>query len=78
MNELIKENNNLKNQKLITNEDLSLNGVKSDYFYVKSKLNEYKSTVDNMYNKMILNQQSTNDSDKETKILNKKFDEWIN
>ena len=77
LNELIKENNNLKNQKLITNEDLSLNGVKSDYFYVKNKLVEYKSTVENMHNKTIFNQQSTNDSDKETKLLNKKFDEWI-
>ena len=77
LNELIKENNNLKNQKLITNEDLSLNGIQSDFFYVKNKLNEYKSTVENLYNKMIFNQQAINDSEKETKMLSKKFDEWI-
>ena len=75
LNELIKENSDLKNKKLITSED-SINGIKSDYFYVKNKLIEYRSAVDNFNNQIIFNQKS-NEIDKEIKLLNIKFDEWI-
>ena len=77
LNELIKENSNLKNKKLITPEDLSINGVKSDYFFVKNKLNEYKIAIDNFNNQMLVNQQQPNNVTKEMKLLNTKFDEWI-
>ena len=77
LNELIKENSNLKNKQLITPEDLSINGVKSDYFFVKNKLNEYKIAIDNFNNQMLVNQQQPNNVTKEMKLLNTKFDEWI-
>ena len=75
LNELIKENSNLKNKKLITSDDLSINGVKSDYLYVKNKLIEYKTNIDNFNSEVIINQKS-NLIDREIKLLNLKFDEW--
>lgn len=76
LNELIKENSNLKNKKLITSDDLSINGVKSDYLYVKNKLIEYKTNIDNFNSQIVINPKS-NIIDKELKLLNLKFDEWM-
>ena len=76
LNELIKENSNLKNKKLITSEDLTINGVKSDYLYVKNKLIEYKTNIENFNSQVIINQKS-NTIDKEIKLLDIKFDEWM-
>ena len=76
LNELIKDNNNLKNKKLISNEDVSLNSVKSDFIYVKNKLIEYKTYIDNYNNQININYQS-NAIDKGIKIINTKFDDWF-
>ena len=76
LTELIKENSNLKNKKLITSEDLTINGVKSDYLYVKNKLIEYKTNIENFNSQVIINQKS-NTIDKEIKLLDIKFDEWM-
>lgn len=75
LNELIKENSNLKNKKLITSDDLSINGINSDYLYVKNKLIEYKTNLDNFNSEVIINQKS-NLLDKEIKLLDIKYDEW--
>ena len=47
LNELIKENYSLKNKKLINNDEYSLNGIKSDFIFVKNKLNELKNNIIN-------------------------------
>lgn len=75
INELMKENINLKTKKLIISDDMSLNGVKSDYVNVKNKLIEYKTTIDNFNNQIFINNQS-NIIDKGLKLLNINFDEW--
>ena len=77
VNELIKENYNLKNKKLITDEDFSLNGIKSDYSFVKNKLNEYKNLIINYNNQINLEPQS-NIFDKGMKLLNDNFEKIIN
>ena len=77
VNELIKENYNLKNKKLITDEDFSLNGIKSDYSFVKNKLNEYKNLIVNYNNQMNLNLEQ-NIFEKEVKLLNDNFEKIIN
>ena len=77
LNELIKENNNLKNKKLIMSEDLSVNGLKSDFLIVKNKLNEYKSAIDNLNIQIYINEQ-TNSIDKSLNLLNVKFVEFFN
>ena len=77
LNELMRENNNLKNKKPITSDDISLNGIKSDYIDVKNKLIEYKSTIDNFNNQIFIKNQS-NITEKGLKLLTISFDEWTN
>ena len=79
LNELIKENYNLKNKKLTSNDDFSLNGVKSDYSFVRNKLNEYKNTIINCNNQINLNLQSNpNIFEQGIQILNTNFEKLIN
>ena len=76
LNELIKENSNLKNKKLIISEDCSINGVKNDFVYVKNKLSEYKTNIENINNQIIINNQS-NKIEEGIKLLNIKIDDWL-
>ena len=79
LNELIKENYNLKNKKLTSNDDFSLNGIKSDYSFVRNKLNEYKNTIINFNNLINLNLQSNpNAFDQGIQLLNTNFEKLIN
>ena len=75
LNELIKENSNLKNKKMITPEDLSINGIKLDFAYVKNKLIEYKANIDKVNNQLNNNNQN-NKIENEIKLLNIKYEEW--
>ena len=76
LNELIKENSNLKNKKLIISEDCSINGVKNDFVYVKNKLSEYKTNIENINNQIIINNQN-NKIEEGIKLLNIKIDDWL-
>ena len=77
LNELIKENNSLKNKKTIMSEDLSVNGLKSDFVLVKNKLNEYKTALESLNIQIFINEQA-NTIDKSINLLNSKFDELYN
>ena len=55
LNELIKENYNLRNKITINTDDYSLNSIKSDYIIVKNKLNEYKNMIINYSHQINLN-----------------------
>ena len=72
LNELIKEN-----KKIIPNEDYSLNDIKSDYIYVKNKLDEYKNAIFNCNNQLNLDMNSYN-LEKSIKLFNTTFEEIIN
>ena len=76
LNELIKENSYLKNKKMITPENLSINGIKLDFAYVKNKLIEYKTNIDKVNNQLIINNQNNNKFGNEIKLLNIKYEEW--
>ena len=77
LNELIKENCSLRDKKLITNEDCSLNDIKSDYIYVKNKLDDYKNAIFNCNNQINLNFHSSN-LEKSIKLFNTNIEQLIN
>ena len=77
MNELIKENYNLRNKITINTDDYSLNSIKSDYIIVKNKLNEYKNMIINYSNQINLNS-STNIFEKGIKEFNDNIERIIN
>ena len=76
LNELIKENYSLKNKKLINNDEYSLNGIKSDFIFVKNKLNELKNNIIN-YNQTNLNLNSNN-FEQRIKIFNDNLEQIMN
>lgn len=76
INELSKENNILKNKKLITSEEANINGVKSDFVFVKNKLIEYKTNIDNINNQININFQSKINDKEGNKLLDVKFEDW--
>ena len=75
LNELIKENYSLKNKKLINNDEYSLNGIKSDFIFVKNKLNELKNNIIN-YNQTNLNLNSNN-FEQRIKIFNDNLEQIL-
>ena len=77
INELSKENSVLKNKKLISTEESNINGVKSDFVYVKNKLIEYKTNIDNINNQININFQSKINDKEGNKLLDAKFEEWM-
>ena len=77
INELSKENSVLKNKKLISTEEANINGVKSDFMYVKNKLIEYKTNIDNINNQININFQSKINDKEGNKLLDAKFEEWM-
>ena len=77
LNELIKENYNLRNKITINTDDYSLNSIKSDYIIVKNKLNEYKNMIINYSNQINLNS-STNIFEKGIKEFNDNLEQIIN
>ena len=77
INELSKENSVLKNKKLISTEDTNINGVKSDFVYVKNKLIEYKTNIENINNQININFQSKINDKEGNKILDIKFEDWM-
>ena len=77
LNELIKENYNLRNKITINTDDYSLNSIKSDYIIVKNKLNEYKNMIINYSNQINLNL-STNIFEKGIKEFNDNLEQIIN
>ena len=77
INELSKENSILKNKKLISTEETNINGVKSDFVYVKNKLIEYKTNIDNINNQINLNFQSKINDKEGNKLLDTKFEDWM-
>lgn len=77
INELSKENSILKNKKLISSEEANINVVKSDFLYVKSKLNEYKTNIDNINNQININFQSKINDREGNKLLDAKFEDWM-
>ena len=77
LNELIKENYNLRNKITINTDDYSLNSIKSDYIIVKNKLNEYKNMIINYSNQINLNL-STNIFEKGIKEFNDNIERIIN
>ena len=77
LNELIKENYNLRNKITINTDDYSLNSIKSDYIIVKNKLNEYKNMIINYSNQINLNS-STNIFEKGIKEFNDNIERIIN
>ena len=76
LNELIKENYSLKNKKLITNHDYSLNGIKSDFVFVKNKLNELKNNIIS-YNQTNLDSNS-NHFEQGIKLFNDNLEQILN
>ena len=58
-------------------EDLSVNGLKSDFVLVKNKLNEYKTALESLNIQIFINEQA-NTIDKSINLLNSKFDELYN
>ena len=76
LSELIKENYDLRNQKLINSDECSLNGIKSDYIFVKNKLNEYKNIISNYNNLENLNLDSNSFNQKINSFSNK-FEQLI-
>jgi hypothetical protein len=77
INELSKENSVLKNKKLISTEEANINGVKSDFMYVKNKLIEYKTNIDNINNQININFQSKINDKEGNKLLDSKFKDWM-
>ena len=77
LNELIKENYNLRNKITINTDDYSLNSIKSDYIIVKNKLNEYKNMIINYSNQINLNT-SANIFEKGIKEFNDNLEQIIN
>ena len=77
INELSKENSVLKNKKLISTEEANINGVKSDFVYVKNKLIEYKTNIDNINNQININFQSKINDKEGNKLLDAKFEDWM-
>ena len=77
INELSKENSVLKNKKLISTEESNINGVKSDFVYVKNKLIEYKANIDNINNQININFQSKINDKEGNKLLDTKFEDWM-
>ena len=76
LNELIKENYDLRNQKLTNSDECSLKGIKSDYIFVKNKLNEYKNYIANCNNLINLNLDS-NSFDQKLNSLSNSFEQLI-
>ena len=76
VSELIKENYDLRNQKLINSDECSLNGIKSDYIFVKNKLNEYKNTIAN-YNNLINLNLDSNSFEQKLNSFSNNFDQVI-
>ena len=77
LNELIKENYNLKNKNLTKNDDFSLNEFQYDYIFVKNKLNEYKNAIINCNKQMNLNLEQHN-FEEVIKLLNTHFESIMN
>ena len=76
MNELIKENYSLKNKKLINNDEYSLDVIKSDYIFVKNKLNEFKNRIINSSNQINLNL-NLNNFEQGIKLFNNNLEQII-
>ena len=77
MNELIKENYSLKNKKLINIDEYSLDEIKSDYIFVKNKLNEFKNRIINPNNQTNTNLNSIN-FEQGIKLFNNNLEQIIN
>ena len=77
LNELIKENYSLKNKKLINIDEYSLDEIKSDYIFVKNKLNEFKNRIINPNNQTNTNLNSIN-FEQGIKLFNNNLEQIIN